>query len=464
MSERFDLVVVGAGPGGMAAATAAAALGLSAVVIDEQPEPGGQIYRAVERASAGPAAGALGGEFRHGLAVVEAFRGSGAAYRPGLQVWQVEQTGEVLASDGERSRAFAGARVLVAVGATERPVPVPGWTLPGVMTVGAGQILLKSSGAMPDGACWVAGSGPLPLLYLSQLLAAGGRIAGYIDTTPASNRLASVRHLFGALRNYPYLQKGLELRRALRRSGIPVHAADAVEAAGDGRVERVRFRKGGSWVEEPCDLLLLHEGVVPNVHVTMAIGCAHVWDGRQRCFRPRLDEWGRTDIEAILVAGDCGGIEGARAAEIRGQLVALGAAADLGRIDAAERDRRAAPLRQELARHLPIRPFLDTLFAPRPAIAAPADPVIVCRCESVTAGQVRGTVAIGAVGPNQAKSFIRCGMGPCQGRMCGLTVTGVIAGATGKAPDEVGFFRIRPPLKPLTLGELAALGQADGAP
>ncbi len=459
MSERFDLVVVGAGPAGLAAATEAAALGLSAVVIDEQPEPGGQIYRAVERAVRGPAAAALGDDFRHGLGVVEAFRASGAAYRPGLQAWQMEPTGEVLASDGRRSTSYTGARTLVAVGATERPVPVPGWTLPGVMTVGAGQIMLKASGAMPEGDCWVAGSGPLPLLYVSQILAAGGRIAGYIDTTPGGNRLAALPHLFGALRNYPYLRKGLELRRRLRRSGIPIHAADAVEAAGDGKVERVRFRHGGSWTEQPCDLLLLHEGVVPNVHVTMAIGCAHDWDDRQRCFRPRRDEWGRTDVAAILVAGDCGGIEGAQAAELDGRLVALGAAADLGRIDAAERDRRAVPLRRELGRHLPIRAFLDTLFQPRPDVLSPADPVIVCRCESITAAQVRQTVAIGAVGPNQAKSFIRCGMGPCQGRLCGLTVTNIIAEATGRLPGEVGFFRIRPPLKPLTLGELAALGE-----
>ncbi|WP_374446998.1 NAD(P)/FAD-dependent oxidoreductase [Stella sp.] len=463
MADAWDLVVVGAGPAGLAAATEAAALGLKAVVVDEQPAPGGQIYRAVERAASGPAAAALGPDYAHGRSVVAAFRASGAAYRPGLQVWQVEQSGEVLASDGQRSVSFPARRALIAIGATERPVPIPGWTLPGVMTVGAGQILLKASGMVPDGETWVAGAGPLPLLYLAQVIAAGGRIAGYVDTTAAGNAMAAAPHLLGALRNLPYVRKGLKLRGELRRSGIPVHPADAVEAVGEGRVERIRFRSGGTWVERLCDTLLLHEGVVPNVHVTMAIGCAHEWDDRQGCFRPRLDEWGRSDIPAVLVAGDCGGIEGARAAEVRGRLVALGAAADLGRLTAAERDRRARPLRRELDRHLPIRAFLDALYRPRPAVTCPADPVIACRCESVTAGQVRETVRIGAVGPNQAKSFIRCGMGPCQGRFCGLTVTGIIADATGKPPGEVGFFRIRPPLKPLTLGELAALGEDPAA-
>ncbi|MCC7274928.1 MAG: FAD-dependent oxidoreductase [Alphaproteobacteria bacterium] len=460
MSESFDLVVVGAGPAGLAAATEAAGLGLSAVVIDEQPEPGGQIYRAVERAARGVAGDALGEDYRHGAGVVAAFRASGAVYRPGLQVWQVEQEGEVLASDGESTTSFVGKRVLIAVGAMERPVPIPGWTLPGVMGVGAAQVMLKASGIVPAGDTWVAGSGPLPLLYLAQVAAAGGRIAGYIDTTPPGNRWTAAAHLGGALRNFPYVRKGLALRAHLKGSGIPVEAADAVAATGDGKVERVRWRVGGQWKEAPCDLLLLHEGVVPNAHVTMAVGCAHDWDDRQRCFRPHLDAWGHTDIGPIMVAGDCGGIEGARAAEVRGRLAALATAAGVGRITAEERDRRAQPLRRELGRHLPIRAFLDTLFAPRRDLLSPADDVVVCRCEAITAKKVRDAVAIGAVGPNQTKAFIRSGMGPCQGRLCGLTVTEVIAEATGKTPGEVGFFRIRPPLKPLTIGELATVTPA----
>ena len=462
MADRCDLVVVGAGPAGLAAATEAASHGLSTVVVDEQAEPGGQIYRAIERAAHGAVGTALGEEYRHGAALAAAFRESGAAYRPGLQVWQIEKDGTVLASDGERTSAFVGGRVLIAVGAMERPVPIPGWTLPGVMTVGAAQILLKSSGIVPAGGTWVAGSGPLPLLYLAQVAAAGGRIDGFLDTTPAGNRWRAAAHLLGALRSPAYLRKGLALRAAVRAAGIPIHRADAVEAVGGGKVERIRYRIGGEWREAPCDRLLLHEGVVPNAHVTMAIGCAHEWNPLQRCFQPQLDSWGRTSVPAIMVAGDCGGIAGARAAESAGRLAALAAAADLGRITATRQDWLAAAHRRALGRHRPIRPFLDALFAPRATVLSPADDVPVCRCESITARQVRETVAIGAIGPNQTKAFIRAGMGPCQGRMCGLTVTEVIADATGRTPEEVGFFRIRPPLKPVTIGELASIGTAAG--
>jgi len=151
----------------------------------------------------------------------------------------------------------------------------------------------------------------------------------------------------------------------------------------------------------------------------------------QCCFRPRLDAWGRTDARGVIVAGDAGGISGARAAEIGGRLVALGAAAELGKVPLQERDRQAAAWRRELAAHVAIRPFLDHLFAPSPCLLAPADEIVLCRCEGVTAGQIREAVDLGCLGPNQAKSFTRAGMGPCQGRICGLSVTTTIAAARG---------------------------------
>ena len=106
---------------------------------------------------------------------------------------------------------------------------------------------------------------------------------------------------------------------------------------------------------------------------------------------------------------------------------------------------------------LALRPFLDALYAPREEILRPADDVIVCRCEEVTAGQIRDAARQGAQGPNQAKSFLRTGMGPCQGRICGPVVTEILAGTLGRDPNAIGYYRIRPPLKPITIGELAAL-------
>ena len=127
----------------------------------------------------------------------------------------------------------------------------------------------------------------------------------------------------------------------------------------------------------------------------------------------------------------------------------------LGRIDVAERDRRAAPIRAALARERAIRPFLDALYRPADSVLDPPDEVVVCRCEEVTAGQIRRAVRLGAQGPNQVKAFVRCGMGPCQGRLCGPVASAVIAGERGLPVAEIGAFRPRAPYKPITVGALA---------
>jgi bacterioferritin-associated ferredoxin len=145
-------------------------------------------------------------------------------------------------------------------------------------------------------------------------------------------------------------------------------------------------------------------------------------------------------------------------------MAAIAAATRLGLIGADERDRRATPVRAELSRALRGRLFLDALYQPAKEFRIPTEEnVTVCRCEEVTAGQIRETVALGVVGPNQMKSFLRCGMGPCQGRLCGLTVTEMIAEARGVSPQEVGYYRLRPPVKPVTLAELAALPKTEAA-
>ena len=165
----------------------------------------------------------------------------------------------------------------------------------------------------------------------------------------------------------------------------------------------------------------------------------------------------------MTIAGDGAGIVGAVAAEHRGRISALHAAFSLERISAGERDRRAKPHRAALARAERGRAFLDHLYRPAKAFRLPAEEAVVCRCEEVSPQDVRDAIALGCTGPNQLKSFTRCGMGPCQGRFCGLTVTEMIADARGVSPAEVGYYRLRPPVKPITLGELAAMPRDDAS-
>ncbi|MEQ6889718.1 NAD(P)/FAD-dependent oxidoreductase [Halomonas sp. CS7] len=462
-SPDYDLIIIGAGPAGMAAAAEAGQRGLRCALLDEQEEAGGQIYRAIGRTPLANEA-ILGEDYYHGRALLEAVEQAGVDFRPGTTVWGVEDDLSLYVSRRGVSQRLRTRRLLVATGAQERPVPFPGWTLPGVMTGGAAQILLKSSAMAPPGPIVLAGSGPLLLLIAAQLARAGVTVEALLDTTPRSNWRRAARHLAGALRNPRLLAKGLGLLREIRRAGIPhLKGVESLEAqCGDGeRLTQVRYRQAGQWHETPCQTLLVHQGVVPNVQLTRALELEHDWDEAQQCWRPRLDAWGETSRSGIFVAGDSGGIAGAMAAEQSGRLSALAIAEQLDYIAASARDRLASPLRQRLAPQLAIRPFLDVLYQPARRFLVPEDDTIVCRCEEVTAGELRRIADAGCRGPNQAKAFCRAGMGPCQGRLCGLTVSQVIADQCGEPVDAVGYYHIRPPIKPLSLGELASLNDPD---
>jgi bacterioferritin-associated ferredoxin len=210
-----------------------------------------------------------------------------------------------------------------------------------------------------------------------------------------------------------------------------------------------------------ADMLLLHQGVVPHVNLAMAPGVEHRWNEQQLCFLPTVDAHGMSNLDGIAIAGDGAGIAGAEAAVERGRLAALAAVRAL-RPDAPHLPDEQA-IRRTLARYEGARAFLDTLFRPARSLRIPADDTIVCRCEEVTAREVVDNVRIGCTGPNQLKSFLRCGMGPCQGRLCGLTVTELIAATRGVSPAEVGYYRLRPPVKPISLAELAGMPKSEAA-
>lgn len=452
MGEHVPLLIVGAGPAGLAAADTALAHGMEVALLDEQPGPGGQIYRNIAEADE-RRRGILGPDYTHGESLLAVLEKDRLDYRPGATLWEVTPERAVYFTQDGHARKLTAGRIILATGAMERPMPFPGWTLPGAMTCGAAQIMLKASGLVAEGAV-LAGSGPLLLLLAIQMLAAGARIEAIVETTPAGNYMAASRRLPRALLAREYLRKGMAMMSALRRSGTPWYkGASGLQAVGAGRVEALRFKAGGKIRELPCSLLLLHQGVVPNVQITRSLRLDHDWDRMQRAWRPRLDAWGGAGLDGIFVAGDGGGIGGAKASAIQGRLAALRA------VDAP--DGEATPLRRALARELAIRPFLDRLYRPAAEFLRPADDTVVCRCEEVVAGQIRAHVRIGCLGPNQAKAYSRAGMGPCQGRICGLTVSEIIAEARGVSPGKVGYYRIRPPIKPVTLGELAALAEAD---
>ena len=381
MIPDADVVIIGAGPAGLSAATAAAGAGAHVAVVDDQPGPGGQVYRSIETVERQRPADLafLGRDYASGIGVVRGFRAIGCDYLPGSSVWHV---GELAAGrrravycsrDGRTFRIMAR-HVVIATGALERPVPVPGWTLPGVMSAGAVQGALKASGVYPAGRLVIAGAGPLPLLVAAQLLAARVPLAAYVDTAPPGARVRALPHLPRAAAAGDYLLRGMMLARAIRKSGVPVYrGASGLRVAGTDRAAALEFRAGGQDHVVPADAVALHEGLVPNTQLTRLVGMRHFWDRRQRCWRPELGPWGESGEEGIHVAGDGTGIFGARAAWYDGRSVGLDLAWRLGLIAESERDLGASEARMRRMLDTGIRPLLESCFPPPDWVGTVAD-------------------------------------------------------------------------------------------
>ena len=465
----LDVAIVGAGPAGLAAATACAERGLSVSLYDEQSAPGGQVYRGI---TASPLArpDILGDDYWQGARLIAPFARSGARYVPGASVWAIAPRDgggfDLCVSVGRpgarEAMTIAARMVILATGALERPFPAPGWTLPGVMMAGGAQVLLKTAGVVPQGRTVLAGCGPLLWLVAWQYLRAGVRIEALLDTVPRG-RLAKALPHAPAFMASAYFGKGLALVRAVRRRVRFVEYVESIVLLGDDSVTAVRFRCDGRDETLAADQVLLHQGVVPDTNLAAAAGCALAWSERDACFAPVVDAWGGSTVPGIYIAGDGAGIAGAEAAEARGRLTALAVANALGRISGSARDRAAREPFRSYARATRGRAFLDVLYRPADAFRLPAGDTLVCRCEEVPAATIVRLARDGCAGPNQMKSYTRCGMGPCQGRYCGLTVTELMARATGRSPADVGHYRVRFPVKPITLRELASMPVTEQA-
>jgi len=466
MRKSYQLVVIGAGPGGLCAAIAAASLGLDVLVLDDRPSPGGQIYRGITNAPDDRLA-LLGSDYQRGADLVKAFAASDANYWPDTTVWSLNPRCQIGILRHGQASIIQAERVIVASGAMERPVPFVGWTLPGVMNAGAAQILLKTSGVVPANGTVIAGTGPLPLLVAWQYLRAGVSVKAVLEFSPGKNLWRAVPHLPGALVAGDYITRGLKYTLDLNKAGVPIYYGISwLQAKGNDRIEAVEYGWDtlGICRQETLvtDSLLVHFGVIPRTNLTRSAGCHHIWDRSQQCWRPQVDKWGNTNVPGIAVVGDNAGIGGARSAEHSGRLAAIDAARSLHLISTQQRDRQGKDDLKWMGKDLRVRPFLEALYRlPDSLLVPPDDETLVCRCEEISAGQIRQAVRDGHTDPNQVKFYLRCGMGPCQGRQCAPAVAQIVAAAHKRPAADYTPFRVRPPIGSLNIAHIANLTRAE---
>ncbi|PWE53719.1 FAD/NAD(P)-binding oxidoreductase [Metarhizobium album] len=453
---HYDVAIVGAGPAGMSSAIEISQAGFTALLLDDQPAPGGQIYRSIENAHT-DRLDILGPDYAEGKRLVAEFRSSSTTYIPNATVWNVSRDLTLAYTREGVSHGISADALIVASGAIERPTPMPGWTLPGVMTVGALQILLKAHGLLAD-AVVLVGSGPLIWLLAAQMIKAGAKPSAIVETLPLSHYFKALPKLRFNRPAFSYLKKGLLMMRSVKAAGVPVFlGAQGVAIEGSSRAEAVSFEIRGRMHRLPAETVALHQGIVPNQQITRLLHCDHRWSESQRSFLPVSDCFGETSVANLYIAGDGAGIGGAKVAAMQGRLAAL----RILEKASAVQNTATSELLAEIEKEISIRPFLEELYLPSAEIRDPKENTIVCRCEEITAGEVRASLASGVPGPNQIKSLLRTGMGPCQGRFCGLALSEIAAQYLGKTPASVGYYRIRAPLKPLRLTELANMGEAE---
>jgi len=450
MNDRAP-VVIGAGPAGCRAAATLAAAGLAPIVLDEAPASGGQIYRRAPAGFTRPYRALYGFDAARARRLHTAFDGIQGSidYRPDTLVWDLRR-GALHCLSGGRSREVAYRDVILAPGARDRIIPFPGWTLPGIYTLGGAQIALKYQGCAIGSRIVFMGTGPLLYLVAYQYAKAGGGVAAVLDTTPFA---AKRRAVPGLLSGGSTFAKGLWYVAALRARGIPVaNGIRPVAAEGkDAAVAAFLYRDAaGTQRRLACDALAFGFGLSSETQLADLAEVPFAFDAVQQQFLPERDLAGRTPVRGVYLAGDGGGIAGADAAELAGERAALALLEDRGH--EVGKPRRAA-LERALRQGAGFRVALEAAFPfPAELAAGMPDETILCRCEGVTAGEFRRAArALDADEINRAKAFSRCGMGRCQGRVCGPAAAVVLAAALDLPPERMGRLRGQPPIKPIPM-------------
>ncbi|QTD45695.1 NAD(P)/FAD-dependent oxidoreductase [Ottowia testudinis] len=450
--KHARVLIVGAGPAGVRAAQTLVAHGLRPVVVDEAARAGGQIYRHPPAALGRSGRQLYGFDADQARAVHQTFDALAERidWLPATQVWNVRgQTFELLHGPSRRVMQIDASHAILATGATDRALPVPGWTLPGSFTLGGAQVALKSQASLIGSRVVFMGSGPLLYLVAWQYARAGGGVAAVLDTASPLTAWRAWPHL---LAQPGQLARGLVYMAGLRRRGVPMHGGVTIQRIeGAERVSAVVWQDArGRQHATACDAVACGHGLRAETQLADLLDCEFHFDPLQRAHLPRTDAAGRTSVPRLYLAGDGAAIRGARAAEAAGELAALALLADGSVAVDATRMRALERLLDRLTR---FRRGLEQAFPWPPAWAAQTpDELVVCRCENVTAGQLRATVALaGSAEINRVKALCRVGMGRCQGRMCAPAAAELLAYASGWPLSRIGRLRAQAPIKPLPL-------------
>ena len=462
--KTFDLVIIGGGPAGIAAASTAAKHGLEVAIIDERPTLGGQIYKRVGPGYKVKSAKEFGKDYYLGEVLISELDGSNVELFLETLVVTIEDSEVVFARNGQNTEKLAFKKLLIAPGAYDRPVAFPGWTLPGVITAGAAQSLVKTQRVLPGSKIFFAGSGPLALAFPAQLSGYGANIIGITEAAPRPGIFKSIRIALSVIGNFDLLRDAAKYQFHLISNRIPMkYRSIIVSANGKDRVESVTYAKvdknwrviPGSEKTVEADALCIGYGFFPSVELFRLLGCELAYEESRGGAVVKLDNWGATSVANIFGAGDGTGISGSYVAIARGRLAALKIAAELGKISEKSLTSLASGYQKTFTRRVKFQSAINKAYEIKDGIYELADnQTVICRCESVKLESILPSLE-STIDPSVVKAYTRCGMGLCQGRNCQRQISALIAQKHGIPISQITQATPRFPTKPIKLGQIA---------
>jgi thioredoxin reductase len=464
-----ELLVVGAGPAGLAAAAAAAEAGVDVVLVDERAKPGGQFYKQPSEAHH-VIEPELDKQYREGRALIARVEAAGVERLAGVEIWAAAGPRELYALGPGRAYALRPERLVLATGAYERGVPVPGWTLPGFMTTGAAQTLMRAYQVLPGRRVLVTGNGPLNLQVAAEIVRDGGQVVALCELAAFRSPRRAPAAARMALATPALMAEGARLAAVIHRARVPVLTGWAVvRAEGDGGVERAviaridaagRAVAGTERVFE-VDAICAGYGFLPSNELARTLGVVHRFEPARGQLAAVVDGRGRSSLEGVWVAGDSGGTGGARLARAVGFLAGLDAARSLGRAPESSLVREEREAERERDRSRRFQAALWGLFgAPRLVDQLALPDTLVCRCEEVSLAAVNASFEDGASAIGAVKRVTRAGMGRCQGRYCAGILAAIASRRGAGELTEEDWFAPAPPFKPMPVAEAAAAIEA----
>ncbi len=468
MKAKYDVVIVGSGIGGLSAAQTLSGYGLDILIIDENVQAGGQLLRKSKKQRQNFLKFDPDVVKKKGFSLISKVNGT----RPGIdRIGQAQVLGVfrdrrlLIHAPKEKSLAPSPGQIMevraehliLATGARERYLPFKGWTLPGVMSLGAAQILMKSHGVLPSFNTLIAGTSPLMMVLAWEIISNGGRVTAMMDANPFSKKLGFLPLIH---RHWPKLMEGGFYIGQMILNQVPMaHGTQIIEALGKGKLESVIAVKTradgrvvkGSETQYPAQTLAMGHGFVPNIELAVQAGCDIGYDKNKGGWVVSTDPNLESSVESIYAVGEITGVAGGKKSHIQGQMAAISILKKMGKFTPKDQGGLAKTIEElkfQNSQQTAYGAFLNHLSQlPASAYEQICDDTLICRCENITMGTIRQNIQLGFTSLAGIKKATRAGMGRCQGRICTAVVSDILMALTQKTPEKIGMPLSRAPVK-----------------